>query len=88
MAQGLGVSIVPALIASLLKDMAIELRPLRPTMANDYGIITPVGAPPSRAATELMKLTQSMLTTTAIETETIRANRDNRRRTTPRRGKT
>ena len=87
-AQGLGVSIVPALIASLLGEMAIELRPLRPPMANDYGIITPLGSPPSRAATDLMKLTQSMLTTAAIETEMISEERDKRRRTTARGRKT
>ncbi len=74
-AQGLGVSIVPALIASLLRDMPIELRPLNPATSNDYGVITPLGTPPSRPVVELMALIRSIMTTTAIETEAIPAAR-------------
>lgn len=74
-AQGLGVSIVPALIASLLRDIPIELRPLSPATSHDYGIIAPLGPRPSRAAVELMDLVRSILTATAIETEAIAADR-------------
>jgi DNA-binding transcriptional LysR family regulator len=71
-AQGLGVSIVPALIASLLRGMTIELRPFRPSMANDYGFIAPLGAPLSRAAAAWIDITEAMLTADVVETEPIR----------------
>lgn len=70
-ARGLGVAIVPALIASLLREMPIVLRPLVPVASNDYGVIAPVGTPVSRPVAELMDLIRSVLTSTAIETEAI-----------------
>lgn len=74
-AQGLGVSIVPALIASLLDNMPIELRPLSPSTSYDYGMIAPLGPPPSRPAVELMDLIRATMTAAAIETEAIVTNR-------------
>jgi hypothetical protein len=39
-AQGLGVSIVNGLLASLCRDMAIERRPFRPRIDYRFGIAT------------------------------------------------
>ena len=85
-AEGLGVAIVPALIASFLKGMAIELRPFQPSMANDYGFIAPLGAPLSRAAEAWIDITEAMLAAYIVETELIRKHAPSKERPAPRRG--
>jgi DNA-binding transcriptional LysR family regulator len=44
-AAGLGVAIVPSLIAQFFKSRALEMRPFQPEKVFDYGIITLAGAP-------------------------------------------
>ncbi|MBW6420657.1 LysR family transcriptional regulator [Rhizobium sp. XQZ8] len=49
-AQGLGIAIVPTLIAEFFRSAAIAMRPFLPDKAYDYGIITVPGAPLSWTA--------------------------------------
>lgn len=44
-AQGLGIAIVPSLIARFFKSREIEMRPFEPGQVTDYGVITLAGAP-------------------------------------------
>ncbi|MNL70194.1 LysR substrate binding domain protein [compost metagenome] len=44
-AEGLGVAIVPSLIARFFRSKAIEMRPFHPDKVADYGIITMPGLP-------------------------------------------
>jgi DNA-binding transcriptional LysR family regulator len=44
-AQGLGIAIVPTLIAEFFRSDAIAMRPFLPDKVSDYGIITVPGAP-------------------------------------------
>jgi DNA-binding transcriptional LysR family regulator len=54
-AQGLGVAIVPSLIASFFIGPTIELRPFRPDKLADYGIITLPGSPLSGVGEALVR---------------------------------
>ncbi|MGV8937326.1 MAG: LysR family transcriptional regulator [Allorhizobium sp.] len=54
-AEGLGVAIVPSLIARFFKSRAIEMRPFHPDKLADYGIITLPGAPLSWPGEALFK---------------------------------
>jgi DNA-binding transcriptional LysR family regulator len=58
---GLGISIVPALIANFFSRMAIELRPLRPEITHQYGIISPPGTPVSRPVSRLASILRKAL---------------------------
>jgi len=49
-AQGLGIAIVPTLIAEFFRSDAIAMRPFLPDKVSDYGIITVPGAPLSWTA--------------------------------------
>jgi DNA-binding transcriptional LysR family regulator len=49
-AQGLGIAIVPSLIAGFFRNDAIAMRPFLPDKVADYGIITMSGAPLSWTA--------------------------------------
>jgi DNA-binding transcriptional LysR family regulator len=49
-AAGLGVAVVPALIASFFRSPGIEMRPFRPARTSDYGIISLPDLPLSKAA--------------------------------------
>lgn len=44
-AEGLGIAIVPSLIARFFRSRSIEMRPFYPDKVADYGIITLAGAP-------------------------------------------
>ncbi len=55
-AAGLGVAVVPALIASFFQSLEIEMRPFHPARESDYGIITLPELPLSRSAEDLMAL--------------------------------
>jgi|UPI0004B58F28 DNA-binding transcriptional LysR family regulator len=49
-AAGLGVAVVPALIASFFRSPDIEMRPFRPARTSEYGIISLPNLPLSRPA--------------------------------------
>ncbi|WP_343714216.1 LysR family transcriptional regulator [Inquilinus sp.] len=49
-AQGLGVTIVNALMASHFRDLPIAIRPFRPRLWNEFGLAFAAGQPRSRAA--------------------------------------
>jgi DNA-binding transcriptional LysR family regulator len=49
-AAGLGVAVVPALIASFFRSPEIEMRPFRPARTSDYGIISLSDLPLSKPA--------------------------------------
>jgi DNA-binding transcriptional LysR family regulator len=70
-AGGLGVAIVPALIASFFRSMPIEIRPFRPVRASDYGIITLPGMPLSRAAEAFVSIFVDQILSGAVETTRI-----------------
>ncbi|MCB8822180.1 LysR family transcriptional regulator [Microvirga rosea] len=53
-AAGLGIAVVPALIASFFRSPEIEMRPFRPTRMLDYGIVSLPGLPLSRAAEDFI----------------------------------
>ena len=55
-AAGLGVAVVPTLIAGLLTRLEIEMRPFHPARLSDYGIITLPDTPLSRAAEDFVEL--------------------------------
>jgi DNA-binding transcriptional LysR family regulator len=55
-AAGLGVAVVPTLIASLFTRLEIEMRPFHPARLSDYGIITLPDTPLSRAAEDFVEL--------------------------------
>jgi DNA-binding transcriptional LysR family regulator len=55
-AAGLGVAVVPALIASFFRSLDIEMRPFHPARELDYGIITLPDTPLSRSAEDLLEL--------------------------------
>lgn len=63
-AQGLGVAIVPALIANFFRSPAIEMRPFDPDRVSEYGIITLPGVPLSWSAEALIR---------TIETEALQS---------------
>ena len=53
-AEGLGVAIVPAMIARYFASKTVVMRPFLPDVAADYGIISLPGEPLSRAAEALI----------------------------------
>lgn len=55
-AQGLGIAIVPTLIAEFFRSDAIALRPFLPNKLSDYGIITLAGTPVSWTAEALIDI--------------------------------
>lgn len=54
-AEGLGVAIVPALIAGFFDDPRLDMRPFRPPRDSAYGIVRLPGAPPSRVVEALIE---------------------------------
>jgi DNA-binding transcriptional LysR family regulator len=62
-AQGLGIAIVPTLIAEFFRNEAVTMRPFLPDKLADYGIISPAGVPlswTSEAFIEILKASQPM----------------------------
>jgi DNA-binding transcriptional LysR family regulator len=55
-AQGLGVAIVPTLIANFFKSDQLVMRPFLPDKRSDYGIITPAGSPLSWSAEAFIEI--------------------------------
>ncbi|MEZ0167348.1 LysR family transcriptional regulator [Microvirga sp. TS319] len=55
-AAGLGVAVVPALIASFFRSPEIEMRPFRPARTSDYGIISLPDLPLSKSAEAFVDL--------------------------------
>lgn len=70
-AAGLGVAVVPALIASFFRSTEIEMRPFRPTRTSDYGIITLPDSPLSRPAEDFVALFAEEVLSTATGTTRI-----------------
>jgi DNA-binding transcriptional LysR family regulator len=60
-AAGLGVAIVPELIARAFTSAKLEMRPFVPSLESDYGIISMPGAPLSRAAERFIGLLMEAL---------------------------
>ncbi|WP_269930516.1 LysR family transcriptional regulator [Aminobacter sp. HY435] len=60
-AEGIGVSIIPALIGDLLKSERVAMRPLSPPLWNDYGIATLRDAPLSRPMLLFIRMLQQRL---------------------------
>ncbi|MBB3593847.1 DNA-binding transcriptional LysR family regulator [Rhizobium sp. BK529] len=57
-AQGLGIAIVPSLIAEFFRNEAIAMRPFLPDKVSEYGIISLLGAPlswPAEAFINILK---------------------------------
>lgn len=57
-AAGLGVSVVEVFTASGFKDKGVVLKPFRPKIKLDFGLLLPVQRPPSRPAELLIKTLQ------------------------------
>jgi DNA-binding transcriptional LysR family regulator len=55
-AQGLGIAIVPSLIAAFFRSEHLVMRPFLPDKKADYGIITPAGAPLSWSAEAFIEI--------------------------------
>jgi DNA-binding transcriptional LysR family regulator len=70
-AAGLGVAVVPALIANFFRSLEIEMRPFHPDRTSDYGIITLPGMPLSRSAEEFIELFVSEVASTGPGTTHI-----------------
>jgi DNA-binding transcriptional LysR family regulator len=70
-AAGLGVAVVPALIASFFRSLPIEMRPFRPARVSDYGIISLPGLPLSRSAEAFVELFASEVAAHAADTARI-----------------
>ncbi|MBP1843284.1 DNA-binding transcriptional LysR family regulator [Rhizobium petrolearium] len=64
-AQGLGIAIVPSLIANFFRSDAIAMRPFLPDKVSDYGIITMPGAPLSWTAEAFINIIKTNATETA-----------------------
>lgn len=67
-AAGLGVAIVPGLLAGLFRSMPIAIRPFRPPRVAAYGTLTLPGAPASRAADAFVTILLDALLAQALET--------------------
>ena len=74
-AAGLGVAIVPGLIASSFHSLPIALRPFRPAHPSDYGIATLPGMPLSRTADAFIAILTDEVMAQAFETTRIPDNR-------------
>ncbi|MBZ6075931.1 LysR family transcriptional regulator [Microvirga puerhi] len=72
-AAGLGVAVVPALIASFFRSTELQMRPFRPTRFLDYGIVSLPGLPPSRAAEDFVEIFVQKVMTEADGTSRIEA---------------
>ena len=70
-AEGIGVSIIPALIGDLLKSDRVAMRPLSPPMWNDYGIATLRDAPLSRPMLLFIRMLQQRLVGDGGNTQAI-----------------
>jgi DNA-binding transcriptional LysR family regulator len=70
-ASGLGVAIVPGLIASFFRSLPIAIRPFRPARNSDYGLITQPGMPMSRTAEAFIEIFMSRILAEALETTRI-----------------
>lgn len=70
-ANGLGVAIVPGLIASFFRSLPIALRPFRPARDSDYGLITLPGMPLSRTAEAFIEIFVDRILAQATETSRI-----------------
>ena len=70
-ASGLGVAIVPSLIASFFHTLPIAVRPFRPARPSDYGIATLPGMPLSRTAETFIEIVASEVMAQAFETTRI-----------------
>lgn len=60
-ARGLGVAVVPELIAGLYRHLPIEQRPFSPCIHGSYGIVTLKGAPMSRSAEAFIEILKNRL---------------------------
>jgi len=58
-AQGLGIAIVPTLIAEFFRSDAVAMRPFLPDKVSDYGIITPPGTPLSWTAEAFINIVKT-----------------------------
>ena len=67
-AEGLGIAIVPTMIACFFTHMDIELRPFSPQRYDDYGIISLPDQPLSRAAEAFIDIFRSMMLEAAGDT--------------------
>ncbi len=65
-AQGLGIAIVPSLIAEFFRSDAIAMRPFLPDKVADYGIITMSGAPLSWTAEAFINIIRTSADETAL----------------------
>jgi DNA-binding transcriptional LysR family regulator len=72
-AVGLGVAVVPGLIASFFRAMPIEIRPFRPARTSDYGVITLPGMPLSRAAERFLDIFTARVLSEALATTRLAA---------------
>ncbi|MGO4572452.1 LysR family transcriptional regulator [Microvirga sp. 2TAF3] len=70
-ASGLGVAIVPGLIASFFRSLPVEIRPFRPARNSDYGIVTLPGMPLSRTAEAFIEIFTASILTEALETKRL-----------------
>ncbi|KAB0264425.1 LysR family transcriptional regulator [Microvirga brassicacearum] len=75
-ASGLGIAIVPGLIASSFHSLPIALRPFRPAHPSDYGIATLPGMPLSRTADAFIAMFTDEVLMRAFETTRITDDRD------------
>lgn len=73
-AAGLGVAIVPELIARLFATGPLVMRPLLPRIDNEYGIATKQGAPLSRTATAFIALLRQRLLAEQAATDDRKVN--------------
>ncbi|AWM87805.1 LysR family transcriptional regulator [Microvirga sp. 17 mud 1-3] len=72
-AAGLGVAVVPALIASFFRSPEIVMRPFRPARISDYGIITLPSLPLSKRAEDFVALFAQEVISKATGTVSIDA---------------
>lgn len=70
-AEGIGVSIIPALIGDLLTSDRVVMRPLSPPMWGDYGIATLRDTPLSRPMLLFIKMLQQRLVGSSDHTQAI-----------------
>ncbi|AMS42508.1 LysR family transcriptional regulator [Aminobacter aminovorans] len=70
-AEGIGVSIIPALIGSLLKSERVVMRPFAPPLWSDYGIATLREAPLSRPMLMFIAMLKERLVGDGVLTKPI-----------------
>lgn len=70
-AEGIGVSIIPALIGNLLRSDRVAMRPFSPPLWNDYGIATLRDAPLSRPMLMFIAMLKERLVGDGVLTKAI-----------------